>query len=146
MAAFTFHHAALYPLINNLKNAHAFVTKGYEYAKAHNIDPNDFLTARLYPDMLDFTYQVQSFTDSAKAIPNRVNPAVENIDIPKEEKTFPELLARIEKTIEYLEGIDPNSFEGREGADVPVKFRDGTLQLTFTAVDYVMQMAHPNYW
>lgn len=146
MAAITFHRASIVPLISGLKNAHAFVTKGYEYTKAQNIDPTDFLTARLHPDMLDFTYQIQSFTDTAQSIPSRINPAVEYTSLPREEKTFPELLARIEKAIDYLEGIDPSSFEGREGAEVPLKFRNGTVEAKFTAVQYVLEFAHPNFW
>ncbi|CAO2652022.1 Nn.00g003050.m01.CDS01 [Neocucurbitaria sp. VM-36] len=146
MAGITFHQVAIVPVLSGLKNAHFFINKGYEHAKAQNIDSNDFLTARLHPDMLDFIYQVQRFTDSAKFIPSRVNPAIEGMSLPDEEKTFPELLARIEKTIKYLESIDPSSFEGREGAEVPMKFGGGTIDVKFNALQYVTQFAQPNFW
>lgn len=144
MAALTFHNVALTPIIGGLKNAHAFITKGYEHSKTQDIDPTDFLTARLHPDMMDFTYQIYRFTDSAKFIPNRVNPAVEGFSLPDEEKSFPELLQRIERTIKYLEGVDASHFEGREGEQVVMKF--GPVEVKFTALQYVLQFAQPNFW
>lgn len=144
MASLTFHQIAVAPVIGGLKNAHAFITKGFQHAKTQDIDPREFLTARLHPDMQDFTYQIYRFTDSAKYIPNRVNSAVEGISLPDEEKSFPELLQRIETTIKYLEGVQASSFEGQEGSEVVMKF--GPAQVNFTALQYVTQFAHPNFW
>lgn len=146
MTGITFHQLAIIPVLHELKNALAFVTKGYEYTKAQNIDPNDFLTARLHPDMADFIFQINRFTEAAKGIPSRVNPSIEDIMFSNEEKTFPELIARIEKTIMYLEGIDASSLEGREDAEVILLIRGGTLEVRLTGMSYVTQFAHANFW
>ncbi|KAF1849274.1 uncharacterized protein K460DRAFT_276614 [Cucurbitaria berberidis CBS 394.84] len=146
MPAMSFHQVILIPILSGLKNARFFITKGYEHAKAHNIDPNDFLTARLHPDMRDFIFQIQRLTDAAKFIPSRVNPAVEDLALPDEEKTFPELLARIEKTIKYFEDLDAGCLDGCEDAEVVLKFSEGTLEAKFTALQYVLQFAQPNFW
>jgi hypothetical protein len=146
MSSLTFHRVAIQPMIYSLKNAHAFITKGYKHAQTQNIDPNDFLTARLHPDMQDFRYQVYRFTDIAKFTPPRLNPALESITIPDEEQTFPELLARIDRTIKYMEGFKESDFEGQEGREVVVKIRNETMQIKLSALDHVVQMAHPNFW
>jgi hypothetical protein len=146
MSALTFYKIALEPTIHGLKNAHAFITKGYEHAQAQNIDPNDFLTARIHPDMYDFRYQVYRFTDAAKFIPSRLNPALETITVPDDQQTFPELLARIEKTIKYMEGFKESDFEGQESREVVLKFSNGAAQIKLSALDYILQFGHPNFW
>ncbi|KAL6711459.1 hypothetical protein ACN47E_004393 [Coniothyrium glycines] len=146
MATLTFHNIALTPVINGLKNAHFFINKGYEYAQSHSIDPNDFLSASLHPDMRDFRFQVHRFTDIAKGIPSRVNPQNETLTFSDDPQTFPELLERIEKTIKYLEGIDESSFEGRDGEKVVMQFRNGELEATYSGLGFVMGSAHPNFW
>lgn len=112
--AISFHHLALNPLLQGLRNVHHIISKGQAHAQAKSEDPNEYLTARLHPDMKDLIYQVQRFTDAAKFVPNRVNEKNEGITLPDTEKTFEECLARVEKVIKYLEGIEESSFEGRE--------------------------------
>ncbi|KAF2023816.1 hypothetical protein EK21DRAFT_80058 [Setomelanomma holmii] len=144
--AITFHKLALGPVLQGLKNAHAFISKGQAHAAAQGHDENDYTTARLHPDMLDLVSQVNRFTDSAKFIPTRVNPENPTIPLPDVEKTFPELLDRITRTIAYLESIDEQSFEGRETAPYTSHFGQGTIKVEWTAIDYVMQFAQPNFW
>ena len=84
MESFTFENIVLTPFLIGLKNAHAFIQKGYEHAQANKIDPNDYLNARIHPDMKDLIFQVQRFTDSAKAAPHRINPEIEALSLPDE--------------------------------------------------------------
>jgi hypothetical protein len=144
MSTLTFHKTAIVPAIFALKNAQAFITKGYEHAKA--TDPDEFLTASIHPTMKDFRYQVYSFTNSAKGIPPRVNPALEAMPLEDDEKTFPELLARIEKCIKYLEGFSESDFEGRHESEVIVKLANDTKQIRLPATVYIARFAHPNMW
>ncbi|KAL1798144.1 hypothetical protein ACET3X_002181 [Alternaria dauci] len=140
----TFHKMAVAPAISALKNAHHFISKGYEHAKAS--DPNTFLTASLHPDMKDFRYQVYRFTDAAKFIPSRVNPSIPDESFPDEEQTFPELLARIEKCTKYLESFSEKDFEGKQDEEVIIKFPGGKKQVRMPAAEYVSRFAHPNMW
>ncbi|KAF2818676.1 hypothetical protein CC86DRAFT_156018 [Ophiobolus disseminans] len=144
--AVAYHTLALRSVIRGLNNAHAFITKGVAHIESQGHDPNDYLTTRLAPDMLNFTEQIQRFTDAAKSIPPNVNPDIEKLTLPDEEKTFPELLDRIKRTIAYLEGVDAKLFEGREGAEVTLKVRQGAIQITFPTLEYVTVHAQPNFW
>jgi hypothetical protein len=145
MSSLTFHKIAIAPTITGMKNAHAFITKGYEHVQAQNLDPETFLTARLHPDMKDFRYQIYRLTDAVKFMPPRLNPALASITMPDEEQTFPELLQRIEKTIDYMEGFKESDFEGREDEEVVIKFGDGR-GMRFSALEYVSKFAHANMW
>jgi hypothetical protein len=150
MAPKSFHTVALTPIIFGLKNAAAVMTKGEAHAKTNNIDPNDYLTARLYPDMGDFCYQVYHFTDTAKHIVERSNPSAPTISLEHVEKTFPELLARVQKTIEYVESIEASTLDGREDETIVLHLGKalpkGPIEVRFSAFEYVSQQAHPNFW
>ena len=142
----TFHSIAIAPAILGLKNAHFVISKGQKHAQDTSTDPKTFLTASLHPDMKDFRYQVYRMTDAAKFLPTRVNPALEGITLPDEEQTFDELLARIEKTIKYLESFKVEDFDGKEGDEVTIKFPGGKQHIRFPALEYVVKFAHPNMW
>jgi hypothetical protein len=142
MSSISFHTVAIAPAIFALKNSIAFIKKGQEHALANKIDPETYLTASLHPDMKDFRFQVYRFTDAVKAMPPRVNPALEGITIPDEEKSFEELVARIEKTITYLEGLKVADFEGKESDEVIIKLPG--RQIKMPALEYVYKFAHAN--
>ena len=142
----TFHAIAIAPAISALKNAHAFISKGHQHALANNIDPETYLAASLHPDMKDFRFQIYRATDAIKFVPPRINPALQDMTLPDEEKTFEELLARIEKTIKYLEGFSVQDFEGTEGNEVVLKLAAMGKQIRSPALEYVVRFAHPNMW
>jgi hypothetical protein len=144
--AISFYDISLGSIIHGLKNAHHFISKGAEHAKSNNVDPKDYLNASLHPDMKDFIYQVQRFTDAAKFIPTRINPSNPSITLPDEEKTFPEVLERIKRTTEYLESIDPKTFEGKENDDIVMEIGGGTVKVEFKAFEYVAMFAQANFW
>lgn len=117
--------------------------KAREHADANGIVHEELLTARLYPDMLPLIGQVQRASDTAKFVPVRVGgigaPAMAD-----EEKSFDDLKRRIAATVDYLETIEPGMFEGREQNEVVLKF--GPRSFPFTANDYVLVFAQPNFY
>ncbi|KAF9692966.1 hypothetical protein EKO04_009159 [Ascochyta lentis] len=150
MAPKSFHTVALTPIIFGLKNVAAVIRKGEAHATNNNIDPTEYLTARLHPDMGDFCYQVYRFTDTAKHIVERSNPSAPTLSLADVETTFPDLLARVQKTLEYVESIEAEALDGREDDEIVIqlgkKLSKGPLEVRFTAFEYVMQQAHPNFW
>jgi hypothetical protein len=140
----SFHRVSLSPLIRGLKNASHIIAKGQSHAQSQGHNEDDYLTARLHPDMKDLIYQVQRFTDAAKFIPPRIDPSGPTISLPDTEKTFDELLARVKRTTEYLESIEEKAFEGKEGEEIVIKM--GAREARFSAAEYVLTMAQPNFW
>src|ERR1700712_1218807 len=103
--------ATVPPFRSMLKNLSAVMAKAEAHCEAKKIDPNAFLGSRLYPDMLPFTAQVQIATDNIKGAAGRLAGA----EIPKfedTEKSFPELQARVDKTIAFLDTLTEAQFEG----------------------------------
>jgi hypothetical protein len=77
------------------------LNKAEANAIERKIDPTTFLNARLAPDMLALTKQVQIATDHAKGASARL-AGRENVRFEDNEATFADLQARIAKTIELL--------------------------------------------
>ena len=135
--------ATVPPFRAMLKNLSAVMAKAEAHCEAKKIDPTVFLTSRLYPDMLPFTAQVQIATDNVKGAAGRLSGA----EIPKfedNEKTFPELQARIDKTIAFLDTLTEAQFEGAAERDIVLPLRSG--QLEFKGATYLLQWANPNVY
>ena len=100
--------------------------------------------ARLCEDMLPLTFQVQATSNtSKKAIGHLTGNVVEAWE--DNEKTFPELIARVEKTLALLKSIDPKSVIGVDEKiiDMPLGKR-GTFKVPVST--YVLGFAIPNYF
>src|ERR1019366_6194606 len=109
------------PVTHILGSLSSILTKG----EAHGgIDPNE---ARLAPDMLPLKNQVFIATDIARGCGARL-VGVETPKYEDVETTFPELKARIAKTIDFLKGLDKNAFADSENKDIVLKFPSMTLE------------------
>jgi hypothetical protein len=102
-----------------------------------------FLTTRLAPDMHPLINQIQLASDAAKGAAARLSGATPP-SMPDEEKTYDELQARIAKTVEFLQSIDPTAFEGTDSRGVTLKLR--SFETKFTASDYLFNFAIPNFY
>ena len=62
---------------------------------------------------------------------------------PDTEKTFPELKARIHKTLDSSP-LEPEQIDGSEGRDITIKA--GPSEMTFQGQDYLLHLALPNFY
>ena len=117
--------------------------RGEGFAADKGIDPNSLVQARLAPDMLPFSGQIQRASDSAKfavvRLTGREAPRFED-----NEATFPELGSRIANTIAYLQSVDAAAFEGSETK--PIEFKAGPTELKFVGTSYLLGFAIPNFF
>jgi hypothetical protein len=113
------------------------------HCEAKKIDPAVFLTARLFPDMLNFTRQVQIACDFAKGGGARLAGA----DIPAHpdvETTIPQLKERIAKVTAFLSGLDTAAVDS--SADRPIEFNVGPQTMTLPGGAYLTGMVLPNFY
>lgn len=129
---------AMVQVLKTLKN---IVTKSQEFCTAKKIDEAVFLNARLSLDMFTFMRQAQVVTDNAKGAMARLG-LVENPKFEDTEKTFVELLARIDLVSAFVEGVDKAGFENSETRDIVLKF--GPQEFPFVGIDYLTGFALPN--
>ena len=93
-----------------LRNLDAVLEKATKYAEARKFDVNNFLTARLFPDMLPFVNQIRIACDHAKGVAANMSGK----EAPKHEDTettMAELRARIAKCVAYLDTFTAADFE-----------------------------------
>ena len=63
---------------------------------------------------------------------------------PDTETTFPELQARIKKTIDYLQTLKREQFEGAETREITLKFPNGEMK--FSGQEFLFGFALPNFY
>lgn len=117
--------------------------KGAAHAEARKIEPAVLLAARLYPDMYPLVKQVQIATDAAVDGAARLAQA-QPPAFDETERSFPELLARIRRAIEFLEGLEPARFAGAEERVVSWTARGATISLK--GMPYLLNHAMPKFY
>jgi len=129
-------------LVRGLNNLSHLLEKGLASAEARDIDPAVLVAARLAPDMHPLSRQVQIASDSAKGAASRL-AGVDNPSWPDTETTFPELQARIRKTVDYLETFKPEQFEGAESKTVTLPLPGGEMK--FSGQEFLLGFVLPNF-
>ena len=113
----SFYDASVPAFLQILGSLSGLLTKAEAHCKAKNIQPEVLLGARLYPDMLPLSKQIQLACDfAAKGCARLTHSEVPST--PDTEKTFEELKARLAKTSAYLKTFKPAQFEGADTRDV----------------------------
>ncbi|EAW12384.1 DUF1993 domain-containing protein [Aspergillus clavatus NRRL 1] len=130
-------------LLKGLETLTLILQKAEQYAKENNIPLSDFVDARLCPDMRPLTFQIQTCSNTAKASVVRLT-GVDNVSMDDNETTFEQLYARIDKTIDFVKGVDPKLFEGKDHVEFQTKL--GPNELTFTGESYVNRFGLPNFF
>lgn len=125
-----------------LANLGLCLDKAQAHADAKKFDPAVLVGSRLAPDQFDLARQVQIACDHAKNSVARLTD-IEAPAFDDNEKSLPELKARIEKTLTFLAGVQPKDFANAEGRRVSLP-RWGGKSLSST--EYAMQYLLPNFY
>ena len=135
------YQASVPAFIRALNNLAAILEKAEAHAQGRKIDPAALLNARLFPDMFPLVRQVQLATDSATGGAARLAdvgvPAYENT-----EATFPELVARLRKSVAFLETLEAGRIDGTEDKTVSWQTRSSTKSMQGLA--FLMSHVLPN--
>ena len=126
-----------------LRNLDGVLEKAIKHAEARKFDPNNFLTARLYPDMLPFVAQIRIACDNAKATAANLSGK----DAPKHEDnetTMAELRGRIAKCLAYLDTVTAADFQStKPDAMIRLPNRPGKA---IPAAEYLYGRQIPNFY
>jgi hypothetical protein len=139
----TIHQASVPVFVQGLKGLKGVLTKAAAHVEAKTLDPDSLLKARLYPDMFPLLRQVQIATDFAKGCTARL--AGEEVPAWDDSETsFADLIARIDRAIAYVEGLDVAQFENAEDRDITLTRRGETSVVKGLA--YLQTQAQPNFF
>ena len=124
-----------------LGNLSSILEKAAASAAQRKFDPAVLLAARLAPDMLPLTRQVQIAGDIAKNAVARL-AGQEPPRFEDNETSIEELRARIARTQDFLRSVPASALEGSETRDVKVPGRERTLE--FKGLEFLQRFAIPN--
>ena len=112
-----------------------YMDKAEHYAEEKGIAPEVLINARLAPDMLPLSGQIQRFSDNCKGSLARL-AAIEAPSLAVE------LKERLEKTAVFLKTIKPEQLAGSENHLIELKLRGFSTTLSGKA--YLLSMVLPN--
>ena len=139
----SFYDATIPAFLQILGSLTGLLGKAEAHCQTKNIQPEVLLGARLYPDMLPFSKQIQLACDfAAKGCARLTHSEVPST--PDTEKTFDELRQRLAKTIDYVKSFKPAQFEGKDLADVT--FPVGPNTMTLKGQQFLNNFALPNFY
>lgn len=137
------HSVATMSILPRFKGLKAALRQAEDFCSEKKIDPSVLLNDRLAPDMRSLINQVQLSSDHAKGAFYRT-AGLQSPSLADTETTFAELHARIDKTVELIGQVTPEQMNGRENAEVVLKFPRG--EMNFTGEGYLIGFALPNFY
>ena len=126
-----------------LGNLAVILDKAAAHAEAKKIDPAVLVASRLYPDMFPLSTQVQIATDQAKGCLARL-AGQEPPKYEDNETTLAELVARINKTVAFVNTFKPQQIDGSEEKSITLQMRSGPR--TFLGLPYLLEFVYPNFY
>jgi hypothetical protein len=139
----SFYDASVPAFQQILGSLQGILTKAEAYCTAKKIAPEVLLGARLYPDMLPLSKQIQLASDFATKGCARLTHS-EVPTNPDTEKTFEELRQRLAKASDYLKTFKPAQFEGADTKEVT--FPVGPNTMTLTGQQFLNRFTFPNFY
>lgn len=137
-------YAASVPVFRQMLNSLSEnLSKAETHATDRKIDPAALLHARLYPDMLAMTRQVQIAADFAKGACARLA----GVEVPKyddTEQSFADLRARIAKTLAFIDTLAKEQINGSEAREITTSV--GPNSKTFAGQTYLLHYALPQFF
>ena len=135
---FSIYDASVPVFVNGLSAMRAWLDKA-----AAEKPETELMEARLAPDMRPLPAQFQLASDTAKNAIGRLS----GIDAPSmadTEASFAELRERCDKTIAFIQSVDPAILAASAEREILLKLPDGN-GWRFTGSDYVTRFALPNF-
>jgi hypothetical protein len=135
----TMYDASAPVFVNTLTSMRSWLDKA-----AAEKSPEALIEAKLADDMRPLSSQYQMTSDTAKNAIARL-AGIEPPAMPDTEASFAELQERCDKTIAFIESIDPEVLNASEDREVVLKFPNG-MGYRWTGADYLRSFALPNFY
>lgn len=137
-------HQALIPSFRQIVGAvEGLVGKAEAFAAERGAAPETLIGARLAPDMLPFAVQVKFVAMHSLGAIEGARAGVFGPDRSPPPADFAGLARLMRDTASSLDRLDPAEVDALQGR--PVRFEAGELKLPFTAEDFLLSFAQPNF-
>jgi uncharacterized protein len=136
------HDATVASFVQGLGGVEGFLQRGLDHARDSNIDPEEIVAARLFPDMLPFRFQIHSVINHSWGAIEGVRKG-EFSPLGGAELDYAGLQAAVSETKAKLEGVSAAEVESFVGRDMA--FRIGERVMPFTAENFLLSFSLPNF-
>lgn len=136
-------HVAVTSITRGLKTLSSLLDKAKAHAEATGVDPDTYVSVRLFDDMLPLSGQIQRASDTAKGAVSRL-AGVEAPSMADDETTFAQLQDRVARTLAYVERVPAAGFDGAGTREIVVPAGPG-ITLGFTGLEYLLEFVIPNF-
>lgn len=141
---FSIYQASAPMFVALTKNMGTWLDKAEVHAKAKKFDIEVLMQARLAPDMIPLHGQIHIATSWAKNAMCRLAGQTPP-DFSDTEKTFPEMKARIARTLDLVQSISEADL--KDAATRQVNFNLGPeIKMQMAGADYLVKLAYPNFY
>jgi uncharacterized protein len=140
--AISIYDATIPVLIRGLGVLDEYLDRAAAFASDNKIDPKVLVNARLAPDMLPLSGQVQRASDTSKG----AIPRLSDLQAPgfaDTETSLEELKKRVADTATFLKTVTPAQLAGAEQRKVELKFLNNAVM---TGDVFVLQFLLPNFF
>lgn len=144
MAASTLHQASVGTFLHVLGVLEGLLGKGAAHAVSAGFPSENLLNARLAPDMLPLTRQVQIVCDLCKGGTARI-AAVEIPVHADEEQNIDALIERIGRVRDFIQSVDASAIEAGDARPIELKVRDRTLAFA-SGSEFLHRWSLPNLY
>jgi hypothetical protein len=118
--------------------------KGADHYKEQGIDLGDLVESRLQPDMLPFSFQINSVKHHSLGAIEGLQRGEFNPPPSLGELDYAGLQGLVNDAISGLEALDREAVDSLAGKDM--YFRMGDFEIPFTAENFVMSFSLPNFY
>lgn len=137
-----FYKLTVSQFIKTLRNLHAILEKGNQYADSKKFAMEVLLQSRLAPDQFPLMKQIQIACDTAKLAASRLT-GKEAPTHPDDEVTMADASARIKSVIAYLEGFKESDYSEAATRKVSQPLWEGKY---LTGEEFIIHHVIPNFY
>jgi hypothetical protein len=118
--------------------------KGLAHFQANNVDLNEVVDTRLFPDMFPLRFQIQSVAHHSLGAIEGVKSGLFQPPPPIPALDYTGLQKLVADARDALQRVTPAEVNALEGKDVT--FQLGSFKLPFTAEGFILSFSLPNFY
>ena len=138
-------YAAYVPgALQMLGTARHLVDTAETWCSEHGHEHNEIIGARIFGDMLPFSYQIKSVAEHTKGAIEGLRAEVYSPDLSPPPESFVDLRAKLVDATEFMNGLTDEDMEAFMGR--PMRFEFKSTRMDFTAEDFLLSFSQPNFY
>ncbi len=138
-------HAAYIPsALQMLGTANHLLDRAESWCADTGCSEKEMIGARIYDDMLPWTYQVKCVAEHTQGSLQAISEGVYSPDLNPPPADFAGLRAKLAGAVEAVEAMDESEMEGWIGQPMRFEFKD--RRMDFTVEDFLLSFSQPNFY